>query len=449
MESVKLFGTDGVRGVANRDLTPELALSLARAAAAALVTPGDTVIIGRDTRESGPMLEGALAAGFAAAGADVLLAGVIPTPAISFLIKDEHAALGAVISASHNPPEDNGIKFFDPAGMKLAVSQEEKIEAAISGASSNGDRVGRISPLDAAASRYAAFLIGTIESEDVDLAGTRIVVDCAYGATGAIAPRVLRHFNAEVIELHTAPDGWRINRNCGSTHLESLQAAVREHKADLGIAFDGDGDRVLLVGPDGQVIDGDRMMGIAALHMHRKGDFSPPLVVATVMSNLGLEQRLRQDGIDLVRTPVGDRWVAWEMRARGARLGGEQSGHVIFSDHSPTGDGILTAVKLLEIAHMNRSSLPELAQEIPLVPQLLRNIEVANPKQVTEHPRVIEAIAREQAQLGDAGRILVRPSGTQPIVRVMVEGPDPALCAVVADRLTTEITRVTQSSPNG
>ncbi len=444
MEQVRLFGTDGVRGVANRDLTPELALSLARAAAEVLVPPGKTVIIGRDTRESGPMLEGALAAGFAASGADVLLAGIIPTPAISFLIKDEHATLGAVISASHNPPTDNGIKFFDSAGMKLTVEQEQEIENTL-GRPLKGLRVGKIELLEAAATRYAAFLTGTIESDEVDLSGTRIVVDCAYGATGAIAPRVLRHFNAEVVELHTAPDGRRINQGCGSTHLDPLRSAVRKHKADLGIAFDGDGDRVLLVGPDGGVIDGDKMMGIAALHMQRTGRFSPPLVVATVMSNLGLERKLREEGIEIIRTPVGDRYVAREMHSRGARLGGEQSGHVIFSDHSPTGDGILTAVKLLEIAHMNRSSLPELAQEIPLFPQILKNVEAADPARVVSHPAVVEAISYEEEKLGKDGRVLVRASGTQPLVRVMVEAVDPAICSATVDRLVDVIARAAQS----
>ena len=442
---MKLFGTDGVRGAANSDLTPELAVSLARAAVATIVPSGGLVIIGRDTRESGPMLEGALAAGFAAAGVDVLLAGVIPTPAISFLIKDERAALGAVISASHNPPGDNGIKFFDHAGMKLAVAQEEKIEHAIAASIPPGGRVGKIIPLDAAATRYAAFLIGTIESEDVDLGGTRIVVDCAYGATGAIAPRVLRHFNADVIELNTAPDGWRINQNCGSTHLESVRAAVRDHNANLGIAFDGDGDRVLLAGPDGSIIDGDRMMGIAALHLHRSDQLVPPIVVATVMSNLGLEKRLVTEGIELVRTPVGDRHVAWEMRTRGARLGGEQSGHIIFSEHSPTGDGILTAVKLLEIAHINQTPLPHLAREIPILPQTLRNVPARDPAWVATHDEVRNAIAREQSQLADGGRILVRPSGTQPVVRVMVEAADMDICTATVDRLAAIIGRVAQS----
>ena len=444
MEQMRLFGTDGVRGVANRDLTPELALALARAAANVLVSPEETVIIGRDTRESGPMLEGALAAGFASAGANVLLAGIIPTPAISFLIKDEHAALGAVISASHNPPTDNGIKFFDSAGMKLTVEQERAIEEILD-RPSHGLRVGKIEPLEAAATRYAAFLVGTIESDEVDLSGTRIVVDCAYGATGAVAPRVLRHFNAEVIELHTAADGRRINQGCGSTHLAPLIAAVRGNKADLGIAFDGDGDRVLLVGPDGEVIDGDRMMGIAALHMHRTGRFSPPVVVATVMSNLGLERKLNEEGIEILRTPVGDRHVAREMHARGARLGGEQSGHIIFSDHSPTGDGILTTVKLLEIAHVKRTPLPELAQEIPLFPQILRNVEADDPASVVSHPTVADAISHEKERLGEKGRILVRASGTQPLVRVMVEAHDSDLCSEVADRLVTAIARAAQS----
>ena len=278
-----LFGTDGVRGRANEDLSPELALALARAVSKILAPTGGRVIVGRDTRESGPMLEGALAAGFAACGCEVLLAGVIPTPAISFLIKDERAELGAVISASHNPPSDNGIKFFDRQGMKLSVEKERAIEESLGVSSSRS----------AAATRYAAFLTGAIEIDEVDLSGCTIVVDCAYGATGAIAPHVLRHFNATVIELHTYPDGERINQDCGSTHLDPLRAAVLDHHADLGIAFDGDGDRVLLVSSAGETIDGDRMMGIAALHMKRKGTLAPPLVVVTVMSNLGLGRESR------------------------------------------------------------------------------------------------------------------------------------------------------------
>ena len=434
-----LFGTDGVRGRANEDLTPELALALGRAAVGSLIPSGGRVIVGRDTRVSGPMLEGALSAGLAASGADVRLAGIIPTPAISFLIKDEHADLGAVISASHNPPQDNGIKFFDRRGMKLSVEREQAIEKRLSQPVRSSERVGSIGILDAAASRYAAFLAGTIESEEVDLSGHTLVLDCAYGATGAIAPRVFRRFNAEIVELHTQPDGERINQGCGSTHLEPLRAAVRERGAQLGIAFDGDGDRVLLVASNGETIDGDQMMGIAALHMQKKGLLLPPLVVATVMTNLGLERALRRAGIELARTPVGDRNVAQAMRTRGAKIGGEQSGHVVFADHSPTGDGILTAVKLLEIAHERGRDLLELAREIPLCPQLVKSVELADPAEVLARPAVQAAIEKERSGLGERGRILVRASGTQPLLRVMVEAEELSLCEMASEAVIKAI----------
>ncbi len=437
-----LFGTDGVRGRANEELTAELALAVGRAAASCLMPDGGRVIVGRDTRVSGPMLEGALSAGLAASGADVRLAGIIPTPAISFLIKDEHADLGAVISASHNPPQDNGIKFFDRRGMKLSVEHEEAIERTLDRPVRSSGRVGSVGILDAAASRYAAFLAGTIESEEVDLSGHTLVLDCAYGATGAIAPRVLRRFNAEIVELHTEPDGERINQGCGSTHLEPLRAAVRERGAQLGIAFDGDGDRVLLVASNGETIDGDQMMGIAALHMKRKGLLRPPLVVATVMTNLGLERALGRAGIELERTPVGDRNVALVMRARGAKIGGEQSGHVVFADHSPTGDGILTAVKLLEIAHEEGRDLLELARGIPLCPQLVTNVDLADPAEVLARPAVQAAIEKERAALGQRGRILVRASGTQPVARVMVEAEELSLCERASEAIVQAIRRV-------
>jgi len=361
-----LFGTDGVRGVANQLLTPELAISLARATAACLAPNGGRAIIGRDSRDSGPMLEAALAAGFASAGIDVCLADVIPTPAISFLIKDERADLGAVISASHNPPEDNGIKFFDKLGMKLTTEQEAEIERVLERNPSPAGKIGRLETLEAAATRYAAFLTGAIDIEHIDLSGTSIVVDCAYGATATIAPHVLRHLGAEIIPLHATLDGSRINQDCGSTHLGPLTAAVLAEKADLGMAFDGDGDRVMLVSEDGTVIDGDRMIGIAAAHMLETGALSPAAVVTTVMSNLGLEQWLAAQGIEMIRTPVGDRYVSHTMHEQGIHLGGEASGHVIFSEFSPTGDGILTAVKLLEVAHEKQIQLGELAQAIKL-----------------------------------------------------------------------------------
>jgi phosphoglucosamine mutase len=432
------FGTDGVRGKANEELTPELVLSLARATVSCLAPDGGRVIIGRDTRVSGTMLEGALVAGFTACGLDVLLAGVIPTPAISFLIEDEHAALGAVISASHNPPEDNGIKFFDHRGQKLSVEKEEAIESCM-GELPDSCPVGRVVPLEAAATRYAAFLTGTIEIDDVDLSAHTIVVDCAYGATCAIAPRVLRHFNANVIELHTCPDGDRINQGCGSTHLDPLREAVREHRADLGVAFDGDGDRVMLVSGSGETIDGDHMMGIIVREWEAKGRLEPKVLVATVMSNLGLERMLSEMGIRMVRTPVGDRNVAQEMLRLGAKIGGEQSGHIILSDHSPTGDGILTTVKLLEIAHERGRNLGALAREVPLFPQVRESFPVKDSIQSLQSIPLSELIEAAERRLGEDGRVLVRPSGTQPLVRVMVEGEDDALCREVCTELVEAI----------
>ncbi|MGB2982380.1 MAG: phosphoglucosamine mutase [Candidatus Bipolaricaulia bacterium] len=436
---MSLFGTDGVRGRANALLTPELAVRLARAAAHRLARPGGRAIIGRDTRTSGPMIEASLASGLASAGIDVYLAGVIPTPAISFLIKDERADLGAVVSASHNPPGDNGIKLFDARGMKLTIEEERSIEAALADDLPAAERVGTIVGLEAAAASYAAFLSGTIDVEEIDLSSHTIVVDCAFGATGKIAPHVLRHLGAKVIELHTEPDGARINVDCGSTHLEAVRAAVADHSADLGIAFDGDGDRVLLVTRSGRTIDGDQMMGIVALHMLRKGTLSPAIVVATVMSNLGLEKGLADRGIGLVRTPVGDRNVSQAVVAHKAQLGGEQSGHIIFADHSPTGDGILTAVKLLEVSHEAAADLGTLADEIPLLPQIHRNIQHERPAEALDRAPVRKAIDDARGSLGERGRVIVRPSGTQPVIRLTVEAVDERLCEEVVSRLEEAI----------
>ena len=439
-----LFGTDGVRGPANRLLTPELAVTLARAAAARTIEGGGRVIIGRDTRVSGPMLEAALASGFASAGVDVCLAGIIPTPAISFLIKDERADLGAVISASHNPPEDNGVKFFDRCGMKLDVEEEAAIEAAMNDELPPSTRIGTIAPLEAAATRYAAFLAGVIDVEHVDFSGMTIAVDCAYGATAKIAPHVLRHLGASVVGMHEELDGNRINQNCGSMCLGPLRRAVIEHDADLGIAFDGDGDRILLLEPSGKTIDGDHIIGIAALHMAEIGTLSPSLVITTVMSNRGLEDRLAEEGIDVVRTPVGDRHVAQKMAENAALLGGEPSGHIIFSEHSPTGDGILTAVKLLEIAHRKGETVGELARSIPLYPQAHRNVPCTSPDELMEDERVRDAVTRADEKLAGRGRVLVRPSGTQPLVRILVEAREATECERIADSLERAI-RSTQT----
>ncbi|MDD5263820.1 MAG: phosphoglucosamine mutase [Candidatus Bipolaricaulis sp.] len=447
-----LFGTDGVRGEANRLLTPELAMSLARAAAR-LVPSGGRVIIGRDSRTSGPMLEAALAAGFASAGVDVGLAGIIPTPAISFLIKDERADLGAVISASHNPPEDNGIKFFDRLGCKLVADQETAIEAALPGPFVLAPRAATIRRLEAAATRYAAFLTGAIESEDVDLSGLSIVIDCACGATGPIAPHVLRHLGARVVELNTATDGDRINVGCGSTHLETVRAAVAEHHADLGLAFDGDGDRVLLVSSGGRTIDGDQVIGIVAQHWLDRGLLTPRVVVTTVLSNFGLERALTQHGVEVVRTPVGDRNVAQAMIARGAKIGGEPSGHVIFADHAPTGDGILTAVKLLEIAHEAKTDLETLARRVPLYPQASRNVPCRCPVELAARKAVADLVSKAEKGLGGRGRVIVRPSGTQPLVRILVEADSQSLCdrtcAELAAGLELEIGRASSAAWRG
>jgi phosphoglucosamine mutase len=440
-----LFGTDGIRGHANRLLTPEFAVSLSRSIAATVIPRGGRVIIGRDTRTSGPMLEAALSSGFASSGVNVDLAGIIPTPAISFLIKDEHADLGVVISASHNPPEDNGIKLFDRHGMKLPEAEEERIEAALQIPHTPVENLGTVTILEAAATRYAAFLSGTIDVDRVDLSGIELVLDCAHGATAAIAPHVFEHLGATVFPIHADLDGDRINVECGATHLARLLEVTKERDADLGIAFDGDGDRVLLITSDGFVIDGDRMMGIAASYMAEQGTLSPPAIVATILSNRGLESWLADRGINVHRTDVGDRYVSHRMANEGIQIGGEASGHIIFGDHSPTGDGILTAAKLLEIAHNLGTDLPTLARGIPLYPQCARNIPCENPTQLASDSRTRDLLHEAEAELDPLDRIVVRPSGTQPLLRIMVETEDAERCEATADRLERGLLRIAGS----
>jgi phosphoglucosamine mutase len=431
-----LFGTDGVRGQANVELTPELAVAVGRAAGIVLARPRGRAVLGRDTRRSGPMLEAALVAGLNSAGIDVLLADVVPTPAISFLIKDERVPLGIVVSASHNPPEDNGIKLFDANGLKLSEAVEQAVARRV--ADPGPPRtlaVGRASRLTAAAERYAAFLTGAMETDDVDLQGLTIVVDCAHGATGAIAPRVLEHFNAKVIGRNTSPQGERINDRCGVADLTGLRQGVVDHRADLGIAFDGDGDRILIVTSHGDVLDGDAILGIAAGHLHRAGRLHPPVVVSTILSNRGLEDYLGGLGVSLRRTPVGDRYVARTMHELGAQLGGEKSGHIIFGDHSRTGDGILTAVRLLEIAHAAERDLADLAGAMPMHPQEERNVPVVDPVSFLHLDEVDEAIREARRCLGSHGRLVVRASGTQPILRIMVESSGAGLCSTICQSL--------------
>jgi phosphoglucosamine mutase len=436
----RYFGTDGIRGVANVDLTPELAFRVGRAAAAALGGRG-VFFLGRDTRVSGPMLEAALAAGVCSTGASVDLGGVLPTPAVAYLARRRGAARGVVISASHNPVEDNGIKLFGPDGYKLADAHEDEIEALLDRDDlprPAGIGVGDIRAVPDAEDTYLEHVIGLAVGP---LAGLRLVVDCAYGAAVRTAPRLWRALGAEVIALHEEPDGRRINVGCGSTHLAPLQRAVRSADASLGFAHDGDADRVLAVDEHGEVVDGDAIMGICALDRRRRGAPASDVVVATVMSNAGFEGALGAAGVRVERTRVGDRYVLERMREIGATLGGEQSGHIVFLEHTTTGDGLVTAVQLVNVMVRTGRSLAALRAAIPRLPQVLRNVRVGDRNGVMDSPAVQEAVAAAAARLAGAGRILVRPSGTEPLVRVMVEAPSPAEAEAIAGQVAEVIAR--------
>lgn len=436
----RLFGTDGVRGVANVDLTPELAMRLGRAAAAVLA--GDRrgrFLIGRDTRRSGPMLEAALTAALCSAGGDVLRAGILPTPAVAYLTRRQETTAGIVISASHNPVEDNGIKFFAGDGFKLPDSVEEQIEARLDGIGSarlSPSTIGRADVLPEATDAYVEYLA---EIAEAPLAGLRIVVDCAWGAAYAAAPALWQQLGATVIALHDQPDGDRINVNCGSTHPEVVQRAVLEHGADIGLAHDGDADRVIAVDERGRIIDGDVIMAVCGMHLHAHGQLPGDRIVATVMSNLGMEVALQRAGIALDRTAVGDRYVLERMRAVGATVGGEQSGHVIFLEHATTGDGLLTAVQLINVMLATDQRLSDLAAPIERYPQVLHNVAVTDRDGAARHAKVQQAIVDAEKMLGNRGRVLVRPSGTEPVVRVMVEAEDLEDAQGVAYRLVEVI----------
>ncbi len=420
----RLFGTDGIRGVANAGLDPELAFRVGRAAGAALRGadgPPPRVFIGRDTRLSGAMLEAALAAGLCSTGVAVDLGGVLPSPAVAYLTRLRGAASGVVISASHNPVEDNGIKFFGADGFKLPDVREDAIEALLYRGDlprPSGAAVGTIRLVADGVDRYLDHLRETAVGR---LDGIRVVVDCAYGAAGAVAPRLWQSLGATTIPLHEELDGSRINVNCGSTHLDPLRAAVRAHHADLGVAYDGDADRMLAVDDQGDVVDGDAIMGICALDRHRRGALPGATLVATVMSNAGLERALNSVGIRLDRTKVGDRYVLERMLATGATMGGEQSGHIIFLDRSTTGDGLVTGIELTNVVVRSGRRVSELRAFVPRFPQVLRNVRVADRDDATASPEVRRAVEAAEARLAGRGRILVRPSGTEPLVRVMVE----------------------------
>jgi phosphoglucosamine mutase len=421
----RLFGTDGVRGLANADLTPGLAVRLATSAAqvlAADVVGRPVAVLGRDPRASGEMLEAAVAAGLASAGVDVLLLGVLPTPAVAYLTADLNADLGVVISASHNAMPDNGIKFFGAGGRKLSDAIEDAIEAGMDSTVElpTGEHVGRIKPAPDAGRRYLDhLLLGTPHPLD----GLRVVVDCANGAASEVAPEAYRRAGAEVIVIGGDPDGLNINAGVGSTHIGVLRAAVVEHRADLGIAHDGDADRCLAVAADGTEVDGDAILALLALSLQRRGELAFDTVVTTVMANLGLHKAMAAAGITVQTTAVGDRYVLEEMDRGGFSLGGEQSGHIILSEMATTGDGLLTALHLMSIIASSGRSLTELAGVVQRLPQVLLNVRVADKDTACSSQAVLGALAAAEAELSGSGRVLLRPSGTEPLVRVMVEAP--------------------------
>ena len=441
----RIFGTDGVRGLANRDLTAELALDLSVAAAhvlgdvGAFDGPRPVAVVGRDPRASGEFLSAAVVAGLASAGVDVLDVGVLPTPAVAFLTADLGADLGAVISASHNPMPDNGLKFLARGGHKLADELEDAIEARLreDWARPTGAAVGRVRQDATAGERYVEHLLGTLPHR---LDGITVVLDAANGAGHLVAPEVLRRAGAEVVAIGDRPDGLNINDGYGSTHLDKLRAAVVEHGAHAGVALDGDADRCLAVDARGQVVDGDQILAILALAMLEAGHLPHDTAVVTVMSNLGFRLAMAREGVTVVETAVGDRYVLEAMRAGGYGLGGEQSGHVIMTEHATTGDGTLTALQLLARCAATGKPLDELAAVMDRLPQVLLNVSGVDRSGVDSCEPLQAAVREVEAELGATGRVLLRPSGTEPVVRVMVEAPDKARADAVAARLAEVVT---------
>ncbi|MEJ2888227.1 phosphoglucosamine mutase [Actinomycetospora aeridis] len=450
----RLFGTDGVRGLANADLSPELATAVSAAAVGVLseharaggrrgTATRPVAVVGRDPRASGEMLEAAVTAGLAAAGADVLRVGVLPTPAVAHLTAELDADLGVMISASHNPMPDNGIKLFAAGGHKLPDALEDEIEARV-GAGETASRptgrdIGRVGDLENALDRYVAHLASATPTP---LGGLHVVVDCAHGAASGAAPRAYAAAGARVTALHAEPDGWNINEGVGSTHIDALARAVVAEGADLGIAHDGDADRCLAVAADGSVVDGDQILAVLALDLLERGELVDATLVVTVMSNLGLHLAMADAGVALRTTAVGDRYVLEELRAGGFSLGGEQSGHVVLPTHATTGDGLLTALRLMARMAQSGRTLADLAAVMTRLPQVLVNVPVADKSAVGSSPEVADAVAAAEAELGGRGRVLLRPSGTEQLVRVMVEAPTQVVAGEVADRLAGLVSTV-------
>ncbi|MEN5082740.1 phosphoglucosamine mutase [Bosea sp. TWI1241] len=441
----KYFGTDGIRGRANGVITPDLALRVGQATGIAF-RRGDhrhRVVIGKDTRLSGYMIENALVAGFTSVGMDVLLLGPMPTPAVAMLTRSMRADLGVMISASHNPYEDNGIKLFGPDGYKLSDEVETEITRLIDsdlGKQLSGSAMlGRAKRIESADARYIEFAKRTLP-RNLSLEGLRIVVDCANGAAYKVAPEALWELGAEVIAIGVEPDGFNINRDVGSTRPEALSQKVRELRADIGIALDGDADRVLIVDENGQVVDGDQLMAVIARSWHEDGLLSAPGIVATVMSNLGLERFLGGLGLSLARTAVGDRYVLEHMRANGFNLGGEQSGHIILSDYATTGDGLVAALQLLAVVKRKERPVSEVCHCFEPLPQILKNVRYKAGRPLEEKP-VISAIEAARQMLGDGGRLVIRPSGTEPVIRVMAEGDDHDIVLRAVDEVVAAVAK--------
>ena len=445
----RLFGTDGVRGVANEELTPLLAMQRGQAGATVLTKENahkPTIMVGCDTRISCDMLANALMAGICSVGANAVYVGVIPTPAVAYLTKKYKVEAGVVISASHNPVEFNGIKFFDKDGYKLPDALEDEIEALINSGMKGvefptGTRIGKIKYRTDAREEY---INHAIQMVPVNLEGMKIVVDCAEGASHYTSVEALRELGANVVPIHNMPDGTNINANCGSTHMEELQARVVYEKADVGLAFDGDADRLLAVDENGEIVDGDQIMGIVGVHMRDQGKLKKDTIVATVMSNLGFFKMGEREHLNLEQTKVGDRYVLERMREIGASLGGEQSGHIIFLDENTTGDGLLSALHLLEVMADTKKPLSELAKVMTVMPQALINAKVPNHKKdrYMEYPEIAKAIEELNAKFAGDGRVLIRPSGTEPKVRVMIEGKDQNMIEEEARKLADLIQNI-------
>ena len=441
------FGTDGIRGTANRfPMTAEIAMKVGIAAGIAFQRGSyrHRVVIGKDTRLSSYMIENAMVAGFTAAGMDVFLLGPMPTPAVAMLTRSLRADIGVMISASHNPFEDNGIKLFGPEGYKLSDKLEARIEALLdedlTSRLGTGDKLGRAKRVDGVHDRYIEFAKRTLPRE-LSLEGIRIAIDCANGAAYRVAPEVLWELGAEVVKIGVEPNGTNINLNCGSTAPAALSAKVREVRADIGIALDGDADRVLIVDEHGKIVDGDQLMAVIAESWNEDGRLAAGGIVATIMSNLGLERFLEARSLQLARTQVGDRYVVEHMREHGYNVGGEQSGHIVLSDYGTTGDGLISALQILAVVKRKGGTVSEVCNRFEPVPQILKNVRFANGAKPLEMERVQDAISTGRERLGNIGRLVIRPSGTEPLIRVMAEGDDRSLVLSVVDDICGALRR--------